>query len=130
MQLIVSHNGRNVVLDPLSGCLPFIGWNWTYTRNGFDLWEIASAQTRPTGPSYDIVRGVLVDICRLLAACLDNFKDGIDLEPVVRVLKGTFPINDYFGKMCWIDATTEKFGGIVVKILRGVGYGKINTPFP
>lgn len=86
MQLIVRDNGRDVVLDALSSCISCIVWNWTYTRDGCNLWEIASAQASSTGSSNEIVCGVLVDICRLLAACLDEFKDGIDLELVVRVL--------------------------------------------
>lgn len=86
MQLIVSHDCRNVVLDPLSYCLPDIAWNSAYTWYRFDLWKIASAQPHSTGSSNDVVCGMLVYICCLLAARLDNLKDSIDLEPVVRVL--------------------------------------------
>lgn len=126
MQLIVSDNGRNVLLDPLSDCQPCVTRNCAYTRDGCDLWEIASAQTCPTGSSNDVVCGVLIDVCCLLAACLDNFKDGIDLEPAVRVLYDTFPIDDGFGEMSWIDTATEEFGGIIVKILGGVDCEKIS----
>ena len=64
---------------------------------------------------------MLVDICGLLALCFDDFKDSINLEPVVRVLWDTFSVQQEFGKVCWIDTTTEKFSGIVVKILGRVG---------
>ena len=64
---------------------------------------------------------MLVDICGLLALRFDDFKDSIDLEPVVRVLWDTLSIHQEFGKVCWIDTTTEELSGIVVKILGRVG---------
>ena len=65
---------------------------------------------------------MLVDVCGLFALCFDDFKDSVDLEPVMRVLWDTLSINYDFGKMCWIDTTAEKLGGVVVKILRRVSY--------
>lgn len=130
MQLIVSDHSRNVVLDILSGRPLCVACDRTYTWDGFDLWEISGAQTSPTGPSDNIVRGVLVNICCLLAARLDNFKHGVDLKSVVRILQGTFSIYDNLGEMCWIDITTEEFRGIVIKILGRVGYETFSMPMP
>ena len=64
---------------------------------------------------------MLVDVCGLFTLCFDDFKDSIDLEPVMRVLWDTFSINYDLGKVCWIDTTAEKLGRIVVKILGRVG---------
>ena len=127
MQLIVSNNRRNVVLDPLSGCPTCIPLHWTYTRCGCDLWEIAGTQTSSARPPNEIICGMLVDICCLLACCFDDFKDGIDLESVVRILEGTFPINNDLREVSWIDATTEELGGVVVQILGRIGCGKISA---
>ena len=121
MQLIVSDNDRNVILYSLSGRLPRVVWDWTDSLGSRDLWEITSAQARPTGSSNDVVCWVLVDICGLLALCFDDFKDGINLEPVVRILWDTLSIQQDFGEICWIDTTTEELGRIVVKILGRVG---------
>ena len=65
---------------------------------------------------------MLVDICGLFALCFDDLKDGIYLESIMRVLWDTLTVKNDFGKMCWIDTTTEDLGGIVVKIFGGVGY--------
>ena len=93
MQLIVSDNSRNVILDCLSGRLRKVVWKQTHARGGCDLREITSAQASPTWSSYEIVCGVLVDVCGLFALCFDNFKNGIDLEPVMRILWDTLSIN-------------------------------------
>lgn len=125
VQLIVSDNGRDIVLDTLSGHLHNIGRDWTDARRGCDLWEITSGQASPTRPSDEIVCGVLVNICGLFALCFDDFKYSVYLEPVVRVLWDTLSIDYDFGKICWIDTTTEELGRIVVKILGRVGYQRL-----
>ena len=122
MQLIVSDDSRNVILDGLSGRVPKIKGNQTHASGRCNLWEIASTQARPAGSSNEIVRGVLVDVCGLFALCFDDFKYSVDLETVMRVLQDTFSIDYDFGKMCWIDTTTEELGRIVVEILGRVGY--------
>ena len=67
---------------------------------------------------------MFVDICSLFALCFDYFKDSINLEPVMRILWDTLSIIYDFGEICWIDTTTEELGGIIVKILGGIGYDR------
>ena len=130
MQLVIGDNGRNVILFSLSGYLLFLIGKQTHPSDGSDFWKIASSQASPTRSSDDVVCRVFVDICCLLAGCFDDLKDGVHLEPIMRVLQGAFPIHNYLGEMSWIDTTTEEFGGVVVKIFGRVGYGIVSMFVP
>jgi len=82
---------------------------------GGNLGKVADCQTFTGRPSDEVVRGVFVGVGGLLAACFDDFEDGVYAEAGVGVNFCALAVDDGLGEVVGIYATGEELGGVVVE---------------